>query len=194
MGDLGDICIGALDKGERKICKDDCVYYLIENGQQIRDRRNKKISNRRDNFEYCIFLINTNFHGETFSDATFYGAIFNEVGNFGGVKFNNGVSFNSAKFIKYASFATAKFNDEVSFNRAKFNKNVTFNGTEFNGEVNSVETIFNGRVDFIATRFSKKVDFTSAIFNNVLNFSRISSKITNTIFKAKYPFVGIIPV
>jgi hypothetical protein len=51
MGDLGDICIGALDKGERKICKDDCVYYLIENGQQIRDRRNKKISNRRDNFE-----------------------------------------------------------------------------------------------------------------------------------------------
>jgi hypothetical protein len=27
MGDLGDICIGALDKGERKICKDDCVYY-----------------------------------------------------------------------------------------------------------------------------------------------------------------------
>jgi hypothetical protein len=63
--------------GERKICKDDCVYYLIENGQQIRDRRNKKISNRRDNFEYCIFLINTNFHGETFSDATFYGAIFN---------------------------------------------------------------------------------------------------------------------
>jgi hypothetical protein len=49
----------------------DCVYYLIENGQQIRDRRNKKISNRRDNFEYCIFLINTNFHDETFSDATF---------------------------------------------------------------------------------------------------------------------------
>jgi hypothetical protein len=48
-------------------------------------------------FEYCIFLINTNFHGETFSDATFYGAIFNKVGNFGGVKFNNGVSFNSAK-------------------------------------------------------------------------------------------------
>jgi hypothetical protein len=51
-----------LDKGERKICKDDCVYYLIENGQQIRDRRNKKISNRRDNFEYCIFLINQNQH------------------------------------------------------------------------------------------------------------------------------------
>jgi uncharacterized protein YjbI with pentapeptide repeats len=57
---------------------------------------------------YCIFLINTNFHGETFSDATFYGAIFNKVGNFGGVKFNNGVSFNSAKFIKYASFAAAQ--------------------------------------------------------------------------------------
>jgi hypothetical protein len=74
MGDLDNTCIGALDKGERKICKDDCVYYLIENGQQIRDRRNEKISNRCDNFEYCIFLINTNFHGETFSDATFYGA------------------------------------------------------------------------------------------------------------------------
>jgi uncharacterized protein YjbI with pentapeptide repeats len=88
----------------------------------------------------CIFLINTNFHGETFSDATFYGAIFNEVGNFGGVKFNNGVSFNSAKFIKYASFATAKFNDEVSFNLAKFNKNVAFGGTEFNGE--------NYRIDY----------------------------------------------
>jgi hypothetical protein len=32
MGDLGDICIGALDKGERKICKDDCaakLAYLI---------------------------------------------------------------------------------------------------------------------------------------------------------------------
>ena len=194
MGDLGDICIGALDKGERKICKDDCVYYLIENGQQIRDRRNKKISNRRDNFEYCIFLINTNFHGETFSDATFYGAIFNKVGNFGGVKFNNGVSFNSAKFIKYASFAAAKFNDEVSFNHARFNKNVAFSGAEFNGEVNSVETIFNGSVDFdtITTTidttgssgnkttttppsFSKKVDFTRAIFNHVLNFSGVES-------------------
>jgi uncharacterized protein YjbI with pentapeptide repeats len=90
----------------------------------------------RDNFEYCIFLINTNFHGETFSDATFYGAIFNEVGNFGGVKFNNGVSFNSAKFIKYASFATAKFNDEVSFNLAKFNKNVAFGGTELPTSLN----------------------------------------------------------
>jgi uncharacterized protein YjbI with pentapeptide repeats len=168
VGNLDNIL--GVDKGERKICKDDCVYYLIENGQQIRDRRNEK----SDKFEYCIFLINTNFHGETFSDATFYGAIFNEVGNFGGVKFNNGVSFNSAKFIKYASFATAKFNDEVSFNLAKFNKNVAFGGTEFNGKVNSVETIFNDRVDFIATRFSKKVDFTSAIFNNVLNFSGVS--------------------
>ncbi|CAC9652869.1 pentapeptide repeat-containing protein [bacterium endosymbiont of Bathymodiolus sp. 5 South] len=169
VGNLDNIL--GVDKGERKICKDDCVYYLIENGQQIRDRRNEK----SDKFEYCIFLINTNFHGETFSDATFYGAIFNEVGNFGGVKFNNGVSFNSAKFIKYASFATAKFNDEVSFNLAKFNKNVAFGGTEFNGKVNSVETIFNDRVDFIATRFSKKVDFTSAIFNNVLNFSGVKS-------------------
>jgi hypothetical protein len=45
----------------------------------FRDRRNKKISNRRDNFEYCIFLINTNFHDEAFSDATFYGAIFNKA-------------------------------------------------------------------------------------------------------------------
>jgi hypothetical protein len=28
MGDLDNTCIGALDKGERKICKDDCVSKL----------------------------------------------------------------------------------------------------------------------------------------------------------------------
>ncbi|SHN93960.1 pentapeptide repeat-containing protein [bacterium endosymbiont of Bathymodiolus sp. 5 South] len=182
---------GELDKGERKICKDDRVYYLIENDEQISVRCN--FTEDCNNFICCIFLIDAYFHGKNFSDAMFDRAIFNEGVNFSHVTFNDKVSFTNAQFIKSAVFTMAEFNKETNFNHARFNKNVAFSGAEFNGEVNSVETIFNGSVDFdtitttITTTgssskttttppsFSKKVDFTSAIFNNVLNFSGVKN-------------------
>ncbi|VVH55184.1 hypothetical protein BSPCLSOX_2300 [uncultured Gammaproteobacteria bacterium] len=182
---------GELDKGERKICKDDRVYYLIENDEQISVRCN--FTEDCNNFICCIFLIDAYFHGKNFSDAMFDRAIFNEGVNFSHVTFNDKVSFTNAQFIKSAVFTMAEFNKETNFNHARFNKNVAFSGAEFNGEVNSVETIFNGSVDFdtitttITTTgssskttttppsFSKKVDFTRAIFNHVLNFSGVES-------------------
>ncbi|VVH64253.1 hypothetical protein BSPLISOX_2130 [uncultured Gammaproteobacteria bacterium] len=183
---------GDLDKGERKICKDDRVYYLIEKYEQISVRRN--FTENCNNFICCIFLIDAYFHGENFSDAIFDRAIFNEGVNFSHVTFNDKVSFTNAQFIKSAVFIMAEFNKETNFNHATFNKNVDFSGAKFSGEVNSVETIFNDSVDFYTTTtiiattgssgnkatttppsFSKKVDFTKAIFNNVLNFSDVKS-------------------
>jgi hypothetical protein len=88
----------------RKICKDDRVYYLIEDGMQISNRCNLMGDDYRDNFKYCIFLINANFHGKFFPCATFCGAIF-----------NNGVSFLDSQF-------DTPNNYKVSFDRAQFTK------------------------------------------------------------------------
>ncbi len=177
-----------LDNGERKICKDDRVYYLIEDAMQISNRCNLMGDDYRDNFKYCIFLINANFHGKEFSGVTFCGAIFNNGVSFFDSKFNDKVSFDRAQFIKSAGFVNVEFNKETSFKHAAFNENVVFSGAKFSGEVNFVGTVFNDIVDFkiikyIYTsnkvdptpRFSKKVDFTSAIFNDVLDFSGVKN-------------------
>ncbi|CAC9473714.1 hypothetical protein [uncultured Gammaproteobacteria bacterium] len=165
MGDLDNTCIGALDKGERKICKDDCVYYLIEDDMQISNRCNNHC---HGNFKYCIFLINANFHGKFFPCATFCGAIFNNGVSFLDSKFdtpnNDKVSFDRAQFTKSAGFVNVEFNKKTSFKHAAFNKDVDFNGTKFSDEVSFVGTVFNDIVDF-----------TSAIFNNVLNFSGVKN-------------------
>jgi hypothetical protein len=156
---------GDLDKGERKICKDDRVYYLIENDEQISVRCNNHC---HGNFKYCIFLINANFHGKSFLYATFCGAIFNNGVSFLDSKFdtpnNYKVSFDRAQFTKSAGFVNVEFNKKTSFKHAAFNKDVDFNGTKFSDEVSFVGTVFNDIVDF-----------TSAIFNNVLNFSGVKN-------------------
>ena len=110
---------GELDKGERKICKDDRVYYLIENDEQISVRCN--FTKNCNNFICCIFLIDAYFHGKNFSDAIFDRAIFNEGVNFSHVTFNDKVSFTNAQFIKSAVFTMAEFNKETNFNHARFN-------------------------------------------------------------------------
>jgi hypothetical protein len=89
-----------LDNGERKICKDDRVYYLIENDEQISVRCN--FTEDCNKFICCIFLIDAYFHGKNFSDAIFDRAIFNEGVNFSYVTFNDKVSYKRDRL--YISF------------------------------------------------------------------------------------------
>ena len=202
--ETGIIHADDLDNGEKKICKDGCVYYLIENNEQI--------SSRHNNFVHCIFLKDMDFHNNTFVDATFDGAIFNEKAAFTNVTFKEEVSFDSAQFTKYAKFDRVKFNKETSFNLATFNKNVTFNGAEFSGEVEFLDTIFNDGVDFRGQRVrtaSNNKSFTgdlcinmnnhqNAIFHQLDNFMKHSYSFAMTIFhkitnSAKLVILLIIP-
>ena len=162
------IYVGDLDNGERKVCKDECVYYLIENNEQTSSRRNN--SSQPNNFVHCIFLKDIRFHGDTFVEVTFDGAIFNEKATFIDATFKEGVSFNSAQFTKFTKFDIAKFNKETSFNLAKFNKGVSFNSAEFSGEVKFLGTIFNDEVKFFDTIFNDEVKFLDTIFNDRVDF------------------------
>jgi uncharacterized protein YjbI with pentapeptide repeats len=151
---------GELDKGERKICKGDRVYYLIENDEQISVRCN--FTEDCNNFICCIFLIDAYFHGKNFSDAMFDRAIFNEGVNFSHVTFNDKVEEPVVAIVV------------VVVSKSTLPLNIV--STELTSPLNSapLKATFS-KTTTTPPSFSKKVDFTRAIFNHVLNFSGVEN-------------------
>lgn len=119
-------------------------------------------------------LVEANFDGCAFAQASFEDARFISGASFGSTYFSNTASFKNAHFEDSVAFVGSTFAARSDFNGAKFDGNAflsrtswalaAFEGTSFSGLAHFQEAAFNGVATFLGSQFNEESDFSNAHF------------------------------
>lgn len=134
-----------------------------------------KENNLDYNFSEFIFIGKIGFEKEfkvnTFKNAYFSDAIFENEVNFQNATFESSADFERITFKSVVNFVNTTFKSYAFFDGTIFKKYVNFGAATFEGIAGFVDAIFDDDADFEDAIFKDDTSFKEAIFKKDVNFS-----------------------